>query len=258
MSHGRASSSCGEDGLALREAFHVTAEGLHVDQLGNVEAVAVVDAARRVADRDDLRSSLVQQAARRWSRHCQSPAPTTVAPFSGMCEMLARALDGVEDAAAGGFVAAQRSAQADGLARDHAGNGIALGHAVGVHDPGHGLRVGVDVGRGNVLLRPDERQNRAGVAARHPFQLALRHLFGIAGDAAFGAAEGNVHHRALPRHPRGQRLHFVERDLRDGSGCRPWPARAPSCAARGSPRSGECGRRPCAPARSPSTCARDT
>ena len=128
--------------------------------------------------------------------------------------MLAGALDGVEDAAAGGLVAAQRSAQADGLAGDHAGNGIALGHAVGIHDPGHGLRIGVDIGRGNVLLRPDERQNRAGVAARHPLQLALRHVLRVAGDAALGAAEGNIHHCALPRHPGGQRFHFVERHLR--------------------------------------------
>ena len=104
--------------------------------------------------------------------------------------------------------------EADGFARHHAGNCIALGHAVGVHDPGHGLRVGVDVRSGNILLRPDDRQNRAGVAARHPFQFALGHCFRIAGDSALGSAEGNVHHRALPRHPRGQRLHFVERDLR--------------------------------------------
>ena len=142
------------------------------------------------------------------------PCTATVAPFERDMDVLAGALDGVEDAAAGCFVATQRSAQADGFARNHAGNGIALGHAVGVHDPGHGLRIGVNVRRGNVLLRPNHRKNGAGVATRHPFQFALRHVLRVAGDSALGAAERNIHDRAFPRHPRGQRLHLIERDLR--------------------------------------------
>ena len=35
----------------------------------------------------------------------------------------------------------------------------------------------------------------------------------IADDAALAAAEGNVDHGALPRHPGGQRAHFVERHI---------------------------------------------
>ena len=35
-------------------------------------------------------------------------------------------------------------------------------------------------------------------------------LCGIADDAALGAAERNVHHRAFPRHPARQRADFVE------------------------------------------------
>ena len=99
------------------------------------------------------------------------------------------------------------------LARHHAGDRIALGHAVGIHDPGHGLRVGINIGRRNVLLRPDQRQNGAGIAAGHALQFTLRHVLGIAGDSALAAAEGNVHHGAFPCHPRGQRLHFVQGDL---------------------------------------------
>ena len=86
-------------------------------------------------------------------------------------------------------------------------------HGVGVHDPGHRLLVGVHVGRGNILFRADELDDLGCVAARHALQFALAHLFGIADDAALGAAERNIHDRALPGHPAGQRAHFVQRDI---------------------------------------------
>ena len=92
-------------------------------------------------------------------------------------------------------------------------HGLAHVHGVGVHDPGHGLLVGAHVGRGNVFLRADELDQLGGVAAGHALQLALRHLSGIADDAALGAAEGDVDDGALPGHPAGQRAHFVERDV---------------------------------------------
>ena len=40
--------------------------------------------------------------------------------------------------------------------------------------------------------------------ARELFELALGELLGVDGDAALGAAEGDVHHRRLPRHQRCQ------------------------------------------------------
>ena len=116
-------------------------------------------------------------------------------------------------AAAGGLNAAARAADVERLAGDHAGDGLAHVHGVGVHDPGHGLLVGVHVGRGNVLLRSDEVDDLRGVAAGHALQFALAHCFGIADDAALGAAEGNVDDGALPGHPTGQGAHFVERDV---------------------------------------------
>ncbi len=69
-------------------------------------------------------------------------------------------------------------------------------------------------GAGMSLLRADQRENCAGVAARHALQFAQRHVLRIAGYSALGAAEGNVDHRALPRHPGGQRLYLVESHLR--------------------------------------------
>src|SRR5579859_7499433 len=35
----------------------------------------------------------------------------------------------------------------------------------------------------------------------------------MACDASFTAAEANIHYRALPRHPGGQRLHFFQSDV---------------------------------------------
>ncbi len=116
-------------------------------------------------------------------------------------------------AAAGGLAASARSAHVQRLAGHDGRHGLAHVHGVGVHHPRHGLLVGVDVGRGHVFLRADELDELGGVAAGHALQFAARHVLGIADDAALGAAEGNVHHRALPGHPARQRAHFVERDV---------------------------------------------
>ena len=60
------------------------------------------------------------------------------------------------------------------------------------------LIVGVHVRRGNVLFRSYEVDDLRGVAAGHALQLAPAHILGVADDPALGAAEGDVHHRALP------------------------------------------------------------
>ncbi len=87
-------------------------------------------------------------------------------------------------------------------------------HRIRIHDPGHGLLVGVHVRRWNILLRPDEIDNLRRVAACHPLQLALAHLLGVADHSAFGPAKRNIDHRALPGHPTGQRPHFIQRYVR--------------------------------------------
>ena len=116
-------------------------------------------------------------------------------------------------AAAGGFAASARSAHVQRLAGDHRGDRLPHVHGVGVHHPRHGLFVGVHVGGGNVFLGADELDQLGGVAAGHALQFAARHVLGIADDAALGAAEGDVHDRALPGHPTGQRAHFIQRDV---------------------------------------------
>src|ERR1035441_1962552 len=124
-------------------------------------------------------------------------------------QVLATAQRGKVHAAAGGFVAAQRAAEADRFAGHHAVHRVALVHAVGVHDPRHDLRRGIDVGRRDVLFRTDERQDGRRISPGHAFQFTHRHFFRVAGHAALAAAEGNIHHGALPRHPRGQRFHLI-------------------------------------------------
>src|SRR5690606_37047055 len=116
-------------------------------------------------------------------------------------------------AAAGGFHAAQTAADGDGLAGDHAGGGAAVVHGVGVHHPGHGLRVGVDIGSGNILVRPDDHANFAGVAARNALELCTGVVARVDADAAFGTPERQVDRCGLDGHPGRQRHDFRQRDV---------------------------------------------
>src|SRR5262249_19831081 len=104
----------------------------------------------------------------------------------------------VDDAPAGGLAPADTAAQLDRLARDDLGAGVADVHAVGVVDPGHGLLVGAQVGGHHLHARPDDDQHLLGETAGDAFQLAGGQLGRVAGDAALGAAERQVHDAALP------------------------------------------------------------
>src|SRR4029077_5240731 len=109
--------------------------------------------------------------------------------------------DAVNHAAPRRLAAADAAAQLDRLAGDDLRTGVADLHAVGVHDPGHGLLVGAEVGSHHVLAWADDIQHFLAEAARQPLQFLARQGLGVAGDAALGAAEGQVHDAALPRHP---------------------------------------------------------
>ena len=69
----------------------------------------------------------------------------------------------------------------------------------------------VNVRRGNILLRSDERQNLGSVPARHALELGLAHSLRIADHAALAAAEGNIYSGHFPRHPGCERFHFLQR-----------------------------------------------
>ena len=85
------------------------------------------------------------------------------------------------------------------------------------------LRRRVDVGRRNVFVGTDDFDELRRVAARDALELALRERRGIAGDAAFAAAERQVDDRALPRHPKRERRDFIQghaRMVADAAFCR--------------------------------------
>ena len=116
----------------------------------------------------------------------------------------------VKQAARRRFAAPFGTSDGNRLAGDHAMSRMADGHSISVHDPGHGLRVGVDVWRRNVLRRADERKDLAGITTGHALEFALGHSLGVADDATLGAAKGNVHRGCFPGHPDGESFHFVE------------------------------------------------
>ncbi len=68
-------------------------------------------------------------------------------------------------------------------------------------------------GAGDVFFGPEEFDELGGVAAGHAFEFALRHLLGVADDAALGSSEGDVDDGALPGHPGGEGADFIEGDV---------------------------------------------
>jgi len=78
-----------------------------------------------------------------------------------------------------------------------------------VQNPGHHLRVGVDVGGGDVAVGAEHDRDALREAARQALQLELGQLLRVHGDAALGASEGDVHESRLPRHDGREAEHFV-------------------------------------------------
>src|SRR3970282_1969868 len=103
-------------------------------------------------------------------------------------QVACRLNDGVDGTAGGRLVAPLRTTQADGLAGDDAGDRVPHVHRVGVHDPGHGLGVRVDVRGRDVPLGADEHADLGGEAAGQPLDLMRRQLLGVDDDAALAAA----------------------------------------------------------------------
>jgi hypothetical protein len=80
-----------------------------------------------------------------------------------------------------------------------------------VEHPEHVLGRGHDVGRRHVDMRAQVFRQLPHPAAADCFLLAHAQVVRVADDAALAAAERNVHHGALPRHPRREGANGVER-----------------------------------------------
>src|ERR1700740_1182 len=68
-----------------------------------------------------------------------------------------------EHAAPCGFVAASRSSKVNRFAGHDGGLGVPYVHRIRVHDPGHGLLIGAEVGGGNVALGAEPLDQLGGV-----------------------------------------------------------------------------------------------
>ena len=78
-----------------------------------------------------------------------------------------------------------------------------------VHHPDHVLAVGHNIGGRNILEGPDVISDLAHPAAADAFLFAFRKMMRVADDPALAAAQGDIHHRALPGHPGGQSSYGV-------------------------------------------------
>src|SRR6202789_3324537 len=200
------------EGLGSAKAVDGSGAVLVFEEFGDVDAVGVEECAIVLADADDLVALVPEELGGVGAYVAE--ALDDDRGFGGDHVEVFEGLVGDDgDAAAGGLATASRAAERDGLAGDDGGDGLAHVHGVAVHDPGHGLLVGVHVGRGDVFFRADELDERGSVAAGHALELALGHVLWVADDAALGSAEGDVDDGALPGHPGGEGADFVERDV---------------------------------------------
>ena len=109
------------------------------------------------------------------------------------------------------LTAAKRAAHLDRLAGDDGRDRMALVHGIGVHDPRHDPLVGIHVRSWHIGIRTERRDDADRVTPGQALELAHAELTRIADHATLGATERQVHHRAFPGHPGGERLHFLER-----------------------------------------------
>ena len=91
---------------------------------------------------------------------------------------------------------------------------MTLAHRVGIHKPAHHTRSGADIGRRDVPFGTEQVHHVGYVATCQTFQFTLGQLVRIADDTALAATEGDIHNCAFESHPRRQRLHFVQGNVR--------------------------------------------
>ena len=213
MSQGSSSSSSFEIRVPPRPVLERAVLLRELGHRVDVEAVRVVDAAGDVGD-GDHRGAAVDELVRSDPADVAEALDDAALLGEVPAEPLAGAGGDHHDAGARRLVPEDRAADRDRLARHDLRHRVADLHRVGVHHPGHRLLVRRHVRRRDVLLRPDDRQQLGGEAARQALELAQRHLARIAAHAALGAAVGKAQQRALPRHPDRERSALAERDLR--------------------------------------------
>ena len=170
MSHFWARSVAGSAASSLLKPAEGAVLGGVGDECGHVEAAGVEVAGGVVADAEHLHPAFgefggadaadIAEALNNGGRTQRCDA----AAFGG-------AHGQMDGAAASGLTPADGAARGDGLAGDDLGDGLALVHGVGVHEPGHHLLVRAHVGGHHVDLGPDEGDHLLHVAAGQRLEL---------------------------------------------------------------------------------------
>src|SRR5579875_370967 len=185
---------------------------LVLQDLLRVKSGARFDSTARVSDGNDLSAELVEKES--------APRPGVAVSLDSGGRALegdvpdSRGLPRADDAASRRRVVSPLgTAEKNGLSRHTFRYLVPLDLGVGVENPSHGLRIGVDVRCGDVPVWSDEIRNHRSVSSSQLLLLSERHRFGVAYHATLSASVRNVDDRALPSHPGCERLDLVKGDV---------------------------------------------
>jgi len=90
---------------------------------------------------------------------------------------------------------------------------VALLLGIGIHHPRHHALVGSEIGCRNIAIRADDLDDLRCVASRQALEFVARECVWVDAHTTLRAAEGQVHQRALPRHPDRKGRYFSEVDV---------------------------------------------
>src|SRR5437764_14143671 len=94
--------------------------------------------------------------------------------------------------APGRFKAALTPPNGQWLTSDNGGYRITPVHRVGIHHPGHNLRIGVHIRSRNITIRSDEDRNFGRITTAEPFEFATGERMWIADDTALCTTKRNA------------------------------------------------------------------
>jgi hypothetical protein len=191
----------GIDGLGTGEADHRSRSELVADQFPGVDSILIADRAARIGCGDQLSASqhfLVQ--------HADALAGAAEAlDRVGTGRIHAECVAGFanhDHTAPGGRVAPPlASSQRQRLVRHDPGLMLICDCLVLVHHPRHRLWVRVHIGGGNVALDSDVLPERAHVCPGRILEFPGGHLPRVADNGSLSAAQREINHCGLPRHP---------------------------------------------------------
>ncbi len=199
----------GIDGFRLFEADDAARFGDVFAEFGDIEAIGIPDRAVDIGDAGDFHP-VGGEGEDRVRSDVAETLDDGAGPLNGCAEFVECIGGKKSDSMAGGAGASAGALEVERLAGDDGGNEVAGMGGIGIRHPGHGLLVGAHVRGHNIDFRADEGDHLHRETAGKALQLAGRHAARVAGDAAFSSTEGQVHERAFPGHPHGERGDFPD------------------------------------------------